>query len=229
MSDAVARYRRFIAAVAASDEALGRWGDRFSEPERRLLDRHLRRPRVLVAGCGHGRGIVELLERGCEVTAVDREPAMCRRAEQVVGGRGVPVLCGELADLPRLLPGRRFDTVLALGVVTGGVLLPGGDRAATFTALAGALADAGVLLLDFLDAGSGPVGAAREVVYRLADGSGLHGCCYWPTRDELRRELAAAGCRVRFVGPGREAAEPLTAVVARRPSPASGAPWPGSG
>ncbi|MCK7530636.1 MAG: class I SAM-dependent methyltransferase [Marinilabiliales bacterium] len=98
----------------------------------------------------------------CEVTAVDREPAMCRRVEQAVGGRGVPVLCGELADLPRLLPDRRFDTVLALGVVTGGALLPGADRAATFAALAGALADAGVLLLDFLDAGAGAAGASGK-------------------------------------------------------------------
>jgi SAM-dependent methyltransferase len=230
MTDAVACYRRFVAAVADSDEALARWGDSFRGPERRLLDRYLRRPRVLVAGCGHGRGILELLDRGCVVTAVDREPAMCRRAEAALGGRGVAVRCGELAELSRLVPGQRFHTILALGAVSGGLLLPGSERPAVFAALAGALAEDGVLLLDFVDAGPGPRGEVREVVYRLTDGRELRGCCYWATRGELRRTLEDAGCTVRFVSLARDADEPLTALVARRrPPPPSAAPWPGSG
>lgn len=83
---------------------------------RRILPEH----RVLDAGCGRGRNLPYLLQAGCDVCAVDRDPAAVAAVRALVRDLA-PHLPPEntrvasLADLP--FPDRRFDVVISCAVL----------------------------------------------------------------------------------------------------------------
>ncbi len=75
---------------------------------------------VLDLACGHGRHSRWLAARGCQVTALDRDPAalasladLCAPTdpEQTWAGR-VRTVLADLENAPWPLPGQRFDAVL---------------------------------------------------------------------------------------------------------------------
>src|SRR3954470_6259925 len=60
--------------------------------------------RVLLVGCGTGRDLIALVERGCEVTGMDPSAAGLEIADRLLRGRGLS---------PTLLPGFFEDTPIA--------------------------------------------------------------------------------------------------------------------
>ncbi|MGD9140901.1 MAG: class I SAM-dependent methyltransferase [bacterium] len=84
----------------------------FERPATLSLLPHVGGMRVLDAGCGSGRYVEWLVERGAEVVGVDVSPKMLRQARNRVGKRAEL----HLADLGRpltFLKDRSFDLVLA--------------------------------------------------------------------------------------------------------------------
>jgi glycine/sarcosine N-methyltransferase len=100
--------------------------------------------RVLDAGCGTGRYAAELAGHGYRVTGVDLAPALVAVARQRGGTARFAV--GDLAALPfRAVCG----AALCRGVLND--VLADDGRRAVMAALAGVLADRGVLVLDVRD------------------------------------------------------------------------------
>jgi SAM-dependent methyltransferase len=191
-------YRAFVRAVAGAG-ASGPWTAPLTAKERRFIEAHLHMPRVLVAGCGFGRGIELLLSLGAQVVALDREAAMTRRVSERLGASAVVVHTAEIAEAAERFGPAAFDSVVALGLVSGGLFLPSEYRRAALSALRRVLRPDGVLLLDFsLIPGGGPVGRVEWFDYPLGPGSTVPGCCYRPTRGEAERELYLAGFTVEF-------------------------------
>jgi SAM-dependent methyltransferase len=85
-----------------------------SERLRRIVDALDPRPgeRVLEIGCGHGVAVTYLLQRGAQVTAIDRSPKMIAAAAR--RNPGAEFILGALEDVD--LGARRFDAILAVRV-----------------------------------------------------------------------------------------------------------------
>ena len=222
-------YRAFVAACAPqSGESLptvlpSPWDLPLGAAERALLTRDLRFPRVLVAGCGRGREIRTLLELGAQVTALDREPAMVAHVQAHFAAGGVEVVASDIGDCVHLFGDAGFDTVVTMGLVSGGIFLPGEDRQARLQAMRRVLRPDGVLLLDFMEheereehKAEAGVGEVRYFDYPLPQGRHVRGCCYWPTRLEMRRELVQAGFGVRLTVLTHAAGERRMAAICRR-------------
>jgi SAM-dependent methyltransferase len=80
--------------------------------EQDLVDRFVRRSSdVLIAGCGSGRDVVALAERGCRVTGVEPSGLALATARRVVAERGLPAALveGFFEDAPLAGP---FDTII---------------------------------------------------------------------------------------------------------------------
>lgn len=95
---------------------------------------------ALVVGCGTGEHSRRLAERGFDVTGVDKHPEMVRRARAKADGSFVA------GALPDLGVGGTYDLVLAPFTVVN--YLPPADVERSMEALAGRLADGGVLVFD---------------------------------------------------------------------------------
>lgn len=109
-----------------------------------LARRHgVRGRRLLDAGCGTGKSLLPLLERGYDVTACDGSAGMLARAEAKVGDRVQLVHC-DLTELPDL---GSFDLITCLNDVCNCVLDPS-DLARVLRRLGDSLAPGGVLVFD---------------------------------------------------------------------------------
>lgn len=101
--------------------------------------------RVLDAGCGTGRVLVELARLGYDGVGVDRDASML-----AVARRSAPRLTwvqADLADLDPCTAGTGFDLVVAAGNVFP--LLAPGTEGAVAAALAGVLRPGGLLVAGF--------------------------------------------------------------------------------
>ncbi|MFE6355617.1 class I SAM-dependent methyltransferase [Streptomyces rochei] len=101
--------------------------------------------RVLDAGCGTGRVLVELARLGYDGVGVDRDASML-----AVARRSAPRLTwvqADLADLDPSTAGAGFDLVVAAGNVFP--LLAPGTEGAVAAALAGVLRPGGLLVAGF--------------------------------------------------------------------------------
>lgn len=210
-----ATYRAFMTACAGSPEVLARWGAEFTGPELAFVSAHLAPGPVLVAGCGHGRGIAWLTGQGRSVEAVDSDGDMCALTRRSHDRAGVRVHQAELELLGAVFSGRTFGTILALGLVSGGLFLPGQDSRAALAGLAAVLSPGGALLMDFLDAGPGPRGRVQRFDYPLGDDRSAKGCCYWPTRAEVKAALWEVGLRCTLIDLDDDPEAPLVGVAAR--------------
>ncbi|MBN2494429.1 MAG: class I SAM-dependent methyltransferase [Deltaproteobacteria bacterium] len=199
-------YRRFVSecARAAREQGAALWCEQ-SAAERAFVRGHYRPGRALVAGCGTGRFVQELLDWGAQVTAIDRDESMCSLVRERFGAR-VDVHCVELRELADALDGARFDTMLCLGLVSGALFLPGEEPVACLAAMRRSLAGRGVLLLDFLQA-SGQ-GQLARFAYPLGEAR-IPGCCFWPSRSQVLSCLQRAGLRARMHRLRYDPAEPL--------------------
>jgi SAM-dependent methyltransferase len=83
------------------------------------LIRHNKGQRVLDAGCGTGLLSLALLDRGCEVTSVDHDPAMVTVTNDTLHRGGFPEVEAARLSLEHLdeLGSRRFDTIYCCDVV----------------------------------------------------------------------------------------------------------------
>ncbi|MBW2702779.1 MAG: class I SAM-dependent methyltransferase [Deltaproteobacteria bacterium] len=213
-----ARYQAFVANCAEAVEGgLELWDDGLDPLVLGRLEAGKRRAgRVLVAGCGTGRGIAELASMGYEPWAFDVSASMvalCRARHRLSSER---CFVAAAADLPRVLGARRFDWVLALGLVSGGLWLDPGCVVRQLAGLADALAPRGKLLLDFLDGGPGESGHLAVFDYPLPDGRKLPGCCFWPSRTQVLRDLDRVGLRTLLTALSHNQAEPLWLAEATR-------------
>jgi len=105
---------------------------------------------VLDAGCGTGRVAIELARRGFEVMGTDLDPGMLGGARAKAPGLDWRLADLAAPDLPGalgLLPGQRFDAVVAAGNVM--IFLEPGTEAAVTANLAGLLVPGGVLVAGF--------------------------------------------------------------------------------
>ena len=73
--------------------------------------------RILDVGCGSGRFMIPLAERGALVTGLDPAPSMLRIAEALADARGVRDRCTFVTgDVQSFQPEARFDIVLGVGL-----------------------------------------------------------------------------------------------------------------
>lgn len=80
--------------------------------ERKLVDRFVRPgTRVLVIGCGSGRDVIPLVERGCQVTGIDPADGALRLLARILRKRGfeAALIEGFFEDV---VVSRRFDVVI---------------------------------------------------------------------------------------------------------------------
>ena len=112
--------------------------------------------RVLDAGCGTGRVAIRLAAQGFDVVGLDVDDSMLAVARDQ--DPALPWVLGDLSDLPpELLAGPPYDLVLLAGNVVP--LLAPGTLRGTVAALAGLLADGGLLVAGFgLDRAHLPAG-----------------------------------------------------------------------
>jgi SAM-dependent methyltransferase len=102
--------------------------------------------RVLDAGCGTGRVAIRLAAQGFDVVGLDVDDSMLAVAREQ--DPALPWVLGDLSDLPPgLLAGPPYDLVLLAGNVVP--LLAPGTLRGTVAALAGLLADGGLLVAGF--------------------------------------------------------------------------------
>jgi SAM-dependent methyltransferase len=99
--------------------------------------------RLLDAGCGTGKSLLPLLERGYEITGVDGSEEMLALAAGKVGDR-VQLVHADLTDLPVL---GEFDLITCLNDVSNCILDPA-DLGRAYERLAANLAPGGVLVFD---------------------------------------------------------------------------------
>lgn len=99
--------------------------------------------RLLDAGCGTGKSLLPLLERGYQATGCDQSTGMLAQARAKLGDR-VELVHVALPELPVL---GAFDLVTCLNDVCNCVLDPA-DLARVFERLAANLAPGGVLVFD---------------------------------------------------------------------------------
>lgn len=120
--------------------------------------------------CGQGRHTLALLQRGCTVTAVDRDAAALRalrEAAQAAGaGERLQALDADLEGAPWPLSGRRYDGV----VVTNYLWRP------LWPALCAALAPGGVLLYETFALGQHTIGRPARPEFLLQPGELLLRC-----------------------------------------------------
>jgi len=127
MADRISRVTTYLAAATRRLEEMQadhkRSWDRFyqSHPsqETRLLPWEeaclgrfmISGAKVLLIGCGSGRDLLALVERGCEVTGLDASGEGVRIAERLLSARGLSakLICGFFESTP--LP-HRFDVVI---------------------------------------------------------------------------------------------------------------------
>ena len=162
--------------------AFARWITGLEE----LARRHgLRGTRLLDAGCGTGRSLVPLVERGYDATGCDGAAEMLAVAERKLGDRA-RLVRADLVDLPVL---GAFDLVMCLNDVLNCVLDPD-DLARVLENLAANLAPGGILVCD-----ANLVTAYRETfaTTHLRDrGDCLHVWCGEATPDFPEGEVATA-------------------------------------
>ncbi|MGT2526106.1 class I SAM-dependent methyltransferase [Streptomyces nojiriensis] len=168
---------------------------------------------VLDIGCGPGRLVAALAERGHRALGIDVTPAAVTRTVH----RGGTALCRSVFDP---LPGeRRWDTALLMD----GNIGIGGDPAVLLRRTADLLAPGGRLLAE-----AAPVDVDERCEVRLDDGRGTLGTPFpWARvgRRALLRHAEAAGWRTvgNWTVAGRHFAE---LVPGTRRRPAAGAPAP---
>ena len=109
---------------------------------------------VLDVACGTGRHSRLLAARGCNVTAVDRDPSAARALANEPRVDFIEANI-EVASWP--LPGRRFDTI----IVTNYLYRP------LFAALKGALAPEGLLIYETFAVGNAAFGRPSNPDYLL--------------------------------------------------------------
>lgn len=160
-----------------------------------MLDRAPTARRALVVGCGTGEHARRLHEAGITVVGVDPSPAMVRRARE----KSDAEFC--IGTLPELPVSGRFDLVAVPFTVTN--YLAPDELAPALSALAGRVADGGVLVLDTgdfpdmdapaLQTVAGPEGGcARLFQFRHLDGRRVrmhalvfHGSSWFVDRHDL--------------------------------------------
>lgn len=124
-------------------------GDYALNPFERLALRHLRGD-VLDFGCGLGNLAIEAARRGAQVVAVDASPAAIADLTRRASAEALPVHT-VLADAARYLPGRRFDTVVCIGLL---MFLECGTAGTVLERLVDAVAPHGVLVINVLVRGT---------------------------------------------------------------------------
>ncbi len=114
-----------------------------------LVERGLLAPgargRVLDLGCGFGRHLLALRERGIDATGLDRSLALLRRADPSLGGR---LVRGDFRALP--WRARAFDALLMLFSSFG--YFDDGENARVLAELVRVLAPGGLVVLDLMNA-----------------------------------------------------------------------------
>ncbi|MFF4325114.1 class I SAM-dependent methyltransferase [Streptomyces sp. NPDC001591] len=167
---------------------------------------------VLDIGCGPGRLVAALAERGHRALGIDVTPAAVTRTVR----RGGTALCRSVFEP---LPGEgRWDTAL---LIDGNIGI-GGDPAALLRRTAGLLAPGGRLVVE-----AAPVEVDERCEVRLDDGRGTLGTPFpWARTGSraLLRHAEAAGWRTTagWTAAGRHFAE----LVPATPRGASAAPAP---
>ena len=147
---------------------------------------------VLDVGCGPGRHVLALAERGAVALGIDITPAAVELARR----RGAPVLARSVFD--RVPGAGRWSSALLLD----GNLGIGGHPAALLERVGALLKPGGVVLVELEPPGTAP---AAELV-RFDVGSVEGPWFAWTTvgADELSAPAAAAGLAVEDVWPGAE-------------------------
>lgn len=132
--------------------------------------------RVLVAGCGHGFDVAELLERGYDAIGVDTSPDALEAARSHVRGEASRFVQADCFDLPPRLR-RRFDLTIDPSMLC---LAPPAAREEAAAALAESLCPHGALLVicEGADPAEGAGGVTADGLVEL-----LAGCGMTPTRD----------------------------------------------
>lgn len=141
-------------------------------------------------GCGAGLLAEPLARLGAKVTGVDAAPENigAARAHAAASGLDIDYVAGGIEDLP----GRRFDLVVSMEVIEHVA-----DPAAFVAALAGALAEGGVMVLSTPNRTL----LSHVAMITIGEGSGAiprgtHDWRRFLTPDELEALLADAGMKV---------------------------------
>ena len=158
--------------------------------------------RVLDAGCGTGRVAIRLAAQGFDVVGLDVDDSMLAVARD--HDPALTWVLGDLADLPsELVAGPPYDLVLLAGNVVP--LLASGTLRGTVAALAGLLADGGLLVAGFgLDRAHLPAGCPvtpLEEYDAALTSSGLHVVDRFSAWDSARY-APDAGYAVSVAGAG---------------------------
>lgn len=133
--------RQFERQAAAGDYALNSF--------ERLALPHARGD-VLDFGCGLGNLAIEAARQGARVVAVDASPAAINDLTRRASAEALPVHT-VLADAARYQPGRRFDTVVCIGLL---MFLDCGTAGTVLERLAEAVLPGGVLVVNVLVRGT---------------------------------------------------------------------------
>lgn len=141
-------------------------------------------------GCGAGLLAEPLARLGATVTGIDAAPEnICAaRAHAAAAGLAIDYVAGGIEDLP----GRTFDLVTSMEVIEHVT-----DAAAFVAALAGALAEGGLMILSTPNRTL----ASRLAMITLAEGTGAippgtHDWSKFLRPEELEELLAATGLKV---------------------------------
>lgn len=145
---------------------------------------------VLDLACGGGRHSRLFLDRGCRVTALDRDIA------QAINAEGAEMIEADLENgSPWPLPGRRFDAV----VVTNYLWRP------LFQDVLAALAPGGLLLYETFAAGNEHFGRPANPAHLLGRGELLEvarGLCVIAYEDGIEENRKAVQRIAAMNGPG---------------------------